>query len=464
MKSIAHIALIAATVLVVGTSHLHADDWPHWMGPKRDGVWYESGTIDQFPADGARVLWRHKIGGGYAGPAVANGRVFVMDRIDDKGAGIKSENGNKQGIAGGERIVCLDVKTGNEIWTHEYESQYTILYPTGPRCTPTVDGEYVYTLGAMGDLKCLKVENGDLVWQKKLTEEYKTKPPLWGYASHPYVDGENLIVPTGGDTSGIVAFNKTTGKEIWRAITTSDIGYSPIIIHEPTHDAPTTDASSVNTKRQLIFWHGEGISSLSPDDGTEYWSCQFPEEKNPSVVTIATPVLTSNKLLIAEFYKGSMLLQINSNPPGFKEIWRDAKKKPKPRDAMNAMITTPIIKDDLAYGVGYAGRGLGVLRCIDLATGDMKWTEDTWIGDKPLMFASGFITPNADKHFLFNDIGELIICRLGPDGFKELDRAKLLEPTSVARGRDVLWSHPAYANGNLFARNDKEIICVSLKK
>lgn len=443
---------VAAVVLLLTIPVASADDWPRWMGPHYDGVWTETNILNKFAAEGPEVVWRQKLGAGYAGPSVANGRVFAMDRIDDKGAGIVSENGNRDGIDGGERVVCLDVETGEEIWSHSYESDYKILYPTGPRCTPTVEGDFVYTLGAMGDLNCLNVDDGAVVWSRKLTEDYNTKPPVWGYSAHPYIDGDNLLVPVGGEGSGLVAFNKATGKEVWKSVTTADVAYAPVVIFEGASD-----------ERQLLFWHGEGVTSLNPADGREYWFCKFPEAKNPSIVSIATPVLVGNRLLIAEFYKGAMLLELSSNPPGFKEVWRDAKKKPKQRETMNAMITTPVVKDGFAYGVGYTGRGEGVLRCIEVETGETKWTELKWIGEKPLAFASGFITPHEDRFFIFDDIGELIICRLTPDGFEELDRAKLLEPTSVARGRDVLWSHPAYANGQMVARNDKGIICVDLR-
>ena len=450
--------LIVAASLVM-TCHVSisvsADDWPRWMGPQYDGVWRETGMLDKFPEDGPKILWRQKIGAGYSGPAIADGRIFAMDRTRDDGVGIKVENKVPGEMAGGERIICLDINSGVEIWSHSYDCPYKIAYPTGPRCTPTVDGELVFTLGAMGHLKCLSAETGKVIWEKELTTEYEAKPPLWGYASHPYVDGKNLIVPVGGKGTGVVAFDKATGKEIWRAVTTNDIGYAPVVMYQP---------EDANGERQLIFWHGQGITSLNPDDGAEFWNVKFPEEGNPSIVTIATPVFSGNKLLIAEFYKGALMLEVGSNPPSVKEVWRNFKKNPKLDDAMNAMMATPVIEDGLVYGVAYNKRGQGVLRCIELDTGDMKWTDENWMGDKPLMFANGFVTPNEDKYFVFNDIGELVIAKLSADGFQELDRAKLLEPTSVARGRDVVWSHPAYSNGKMVVRNDKEIICVNLKK
>lgn len=449
------------TVLCFGL--VSADDWPHWGGPNGDGVWRETGMIDQFPESGPNVLWRQKIGAGYAGPSVSGGRVFVMERTLDQGAGGNVENAiAKAGVLpGGERVLCLDLTTGKEIWSHAYDCPYNIAYPSGPRCTPTVDGKFVYTLGAMGHLKCLNNESGEVVWEKELTQEYETKPPFWGYASHPFIDGQKLIVPVGGKGNGdgpgtgLVAFDKKTGKEIWRAVTTQDVGYAPVVIYEP---------KSGEGNRQLIFWHSAGITSLNPEDGSEYWFVKFPEETNPSVVTIATPVLSGNHLLIAEFYKGALLLEFGSDSHGVKEVWRNFKINPKLDDAMNAMMATPVIRDGLIYGVAYNRRGAGVLRCVDLMSSEMIWTDEKWLAEKPLTFANGFITPNEDKYFIFDDLGELIIGKLSREGWTEMDRAKLLEPTSVARGRDVVWSHPAYSAGKIIVRNDKEIICVDLKK
>lgn len=472
--------------LAVCSTHASADDWPRWMGPKYDGVWHEIGMIDHFPESGPNIIWRQPLGAGYSGPSIADGKIFAMDRTKDDGVGIKTENDIRKAgeIAGGERIVCLDLKSGAVIWSHQYDCPYKIAYPTGPRCTPTVDGEFVYTLGAMGHLKCLTVADGDVVWEKMLTEEYKTRPPLWGYASHPFVDGDKLIVPVGCEVrapaktktdkdsdkqphdsvnenpalgvTGIVAFDKRTGKEIWRAVKTRDVAYAPVVIYDPPKS---------NGERQLIFWHGEGVTSLNPENGKEFWNVKFPEEANPSIVSIATPVITGNQLLIAEFYKGAMLLELGSNPPSATEIWRNFKQNPKLDDAMNIMMATPVVRNGFAYGIANNGRGQGLLRCIELKSGDMVWTDETWMGgSKPLNFSSAFITPNEEKYFIFNDIGELMIGKLSPSGFDELDRGKLLEPTSVARGRDVVWSHPAFSDGKIIVRNDKEIICVDLKK
>ncbi len=452
MKTYPKLLSIVAVLLFVCSSTV-AQDWPRWFGSQMDGTWHETGMIDKFPESGADVLWRAPIGGGYGGPSVVGDRIFVMDRTEDEGKGKTVENAVRDAgeIPGGERVICFDAKTGNEIWSHKYDCPYKIAYPTGPRCSPAVDGDHVYTLGAMGDLICFTKE-GEIVWQKNVAKEYNAKPPLWGFSSHPLVDGDMLLVPVGGNGSGVVAFNKMTGKEIWKAVTTIDVAYAPLVIYE------------ANGERQLIFLHGNGITSLDPSSGFAYWDVKFPEEKNPSITAIATPKIVGNKILISEYYKGSLLLEVGSKPARVTEIWRSYRTDPRHKLGLNSMMTTPVVVDGFAYGIGYNGRGHGILRCLDLMTGEHKWTEEKWLGEKTQMFSSAFITKNEDKFFMMNDIGELVIAKLSPEGYTELDRAKLLEPTTPARGRKVVWSHPAYAGGKMYARNDNEIICVNLKK
>lgn len=379
-----------------------------------------------------------------------------MDRTADEGEGGSVENDiRKRGeIAGGERIQCLDASTGETIWEHTYDCPYTVAYPTGPRCTPTVDGELVYTLGAMGNLICLKCGDGEVVWEKSLTDEYGTKPPPWGFSSHPFVDGDKVIVPVGGEGSAVVAFNKATGEELWRAVTTMDVAYAPLVMMEPIDG---------KGERQLIFWHAEGVTSLNPANGTEFWTHQYPDEPNPSQTSIATPRIVGDKIFISEFYKGSLLLQVASDPPAVTELWQSFKFDARNEKSLNCMMATPVIRDGFAYGVGYDGRGNGILRCVNLESGEHQWTEESWMSDEPLMFATAFIVENNGHYWMFNDNGELMLTDLTPDGFTLIDKAPILEATSVARGRHVVWSHPAFAGGCMVARNDKEIVCVDLR-
>lgn len=444
------IALLVSLLSVVTIARLAADDWPRWMGPKMDGVWRESGLIESFPEGGPPVLWRHEVGGGYAGPAVAGGRVYLMDRVKDSGKGIEVENDlRKHGlIPGGERVLCLDAADGEVVWEYSYDRPYKIAYPTGPRCTPIVDGDKVYTLGAMGDLICLQADDGKVVWQQLLTDAYAAKPPVWGYAAHPLIVGDQLFVTVGGKDSAVICLDKRTGQERWKSGNVSDIGYAPLVMYENQN------------ARQLIFWSHDGVESLDPETGKQHWFIVFPETKQQAqATTIMTPQIIGNQLLVSEYFAGSLLLELQDQPPGVREIWRSINDDPKHEKSVNALMTTSFVENGYVYGV----TGEGVMRCNTLATNELMWSESKPIGEKPAEFATCFIVKNGDRFVLFNDQGELILTHLTPEGYHEISRAKILEPSGAARGRAIVWSYPAFANGCVYARNDKEIVCVSLK-
>jgi outer membrane protein assembly factor BamB len=210
------------------------------------------------------VLWRKTIGTGYAGPAVAGDFVFFMDRerpVDKDG---KPARPTRQGIPGKERIWCLSTKDGETVWKKEYECPYKVSYPNGPRTTPLVHQGKVYTLGAMGDFMCLDAKKGDILWSKNLMKEYKLEdPPVWGWATHPLIEGDLLYCLVGGDNA-IVAFNKDTGKEAWHALKTAEIGYSPPMIYE------------IGGKKQLLVWLSESVNGLNPATGEALWSVPYP--------------------------------------------------------------------------------------------------------------------------------------------------------------------------------------------
>src|SRR6266849_1253496 len=210
--------LLPALTAICLTAAAQADDWPQWMGPGRDSVWPEKGILDKFPKGGPKVKWRVPVTWGYAGPAVADGRVYVMDYVTDADV-LKLDIGNvfkPAKVEGKERIRSLDARNGDVLWKHEYDCTYRIAYPGGPRCTPTVQGGKVYALGAEGNLFCLDAVKGDVIWAKDFKTDYGARTPTWGFAGHPLVAGQCVICIVGGKGSGAVAFDKDTGKEIWK--------------------------------------------------------------------------------------------------------------------------------------------------------------------------------------------------------------------------------------------------------
>jgi outer membrane protein assembly factor BamB len=427
---------------ILATMPVAAADWPQWMGPSRDDVWTETGIIEEFPASGPKFLWRMPIHGGFAGPAVADGKVYVTDYLkssgDDKPAPTKRND-----LQGKERILCLDARTGSELWKHEYDCAYTISYPAGPRCTPTVDDGKLFTLGAMGDLFCLDAKSGSAIWSKNLPRTYGATVPLWGYAGHPLIYKNFLICTVGNKGSAVVAFDKTTGQEVWKALTTPEIGYSP----------PTLIVAGGVT--QLLIFHGEGLSSLNPDNGALYWS-------EPLRTSFAMAIMAPRKdgdFLFAGGHSGQSLgLQLDAAKPSVTKVWQGSRTM-----GLAPVSGTPFVENGVAYGID----GNGIFRAVRIATGERLWGTS-----KPVNGQDGdrrganegatFVTKNGNRFFLFGENGDLVIARLSPEKYDEVSRTKLLDPVGIGLGRSVVWSHPAYANRCVFARNDQEIVCASL--
>ena len=426
--------LIAAMCILIPA---FAADWPEWRGKGRIGIWNESGILDRFPEKGLTPLWRTPIHAGFAGPAVAAGRVFVTDFEATSG------------LKGTERVLCLDEKSGKILWNRTWEADYgKISYPIGPRATPTVDGDRVYVLGATGILLCLKTQTGDVVWQKNYAKDYGMQMPTWGITSAPLVDGDRLIAIVGGQPdSKVMAFDKMTGKEIWRALPSdSEQGYCQPVIFD------------VGGVRQLIIWHPAALVSLDPATGKVYW--QQPFRINMGM-TLATPVLSGNHLLVSSFYNGSMLLELTRE--GAKLLWKGKSDSEINTDGLHAVINTPVIAGDYIYGICSYGQ----FRCLNLKTGERVW-ETMDVTKEKARWASGLIVRQGDRYFINNDRGELIIAKLSPQGYQEISRTQLIKPTTNSGNRRELgavnWSHPAYANRRVVARNDEEIISISLEK
>jgi outer membrane protein assembly factor BamB len=442
-------ALVAA---IGGTAA--ATDWPQWLGPNRDAVWAEKGTLDRFPDGGPKVLWRKPIGSGYAGPAVVGGKIYVMDR---RAAAPVPQGKEALGtLPGTERVLCLDAKTGEEIWKHEYDCPYTrISYPEGPRTTPVVEGDRVYTLGTMGDMLCLEAGTGKVVWSTSFTKDLGVTPPIWGFSSHLLLDGDRLITLVGGDGGAVRAFDKKTGKEIWKALTDREVCYAPTVIAEG------------GGKRQVIAWTSRQIAGLNPETGEVYWRLPFPNlpaGKEPTrpgpAVNIVTPKVAGDLVFVSSAYDGCMAVRLDGERPTATVAWGSDVGRKGP-DKLPTLMTTLLVKDGHLYGVNNDGD----VECRKADTGELVWKDEDalFTGKKPL-FASAFLVENGDKLYAVTDLGDLVVCRLSPKGYEELDRAHILEPDLSTRGRKAVWCHPAFADGCMVTRNGKEIVCVSLVK
>lgn len=429
-------------IAIAASSLVHADDWPQWLGPNRDSVWRETGIVESFPASGLTVKWRAPVGLGYSGPAVVGDRVFVTDYVRESGD-VANNPGERRQLMGRERVLCLDAANGRPIWEHSDKVTYKISYPSGPRNTPTVSGGKVYTLGAEGRLMCLDAANGQVVWAKELKQEYKIQSPIWGFCGAPLVDGQKLLCLVGGEGSVAVAFDKDTGRELWKALSASEPGYCPPSIIQ------------AGGTRQLIIWTPDELNSLDPETGRLYWSQPLKPEYGMS---IAIPRKHGNLLFASGIGGVGAAFKLSESRPGAEVAWRGTNKT-----AVYAANTTPFIDDDgILYGADCMS---GQFRAVKLQTGERLWdsfapTTNTRRGGH----GTAFIVRNGDRYFLFSETGDLILARLSAEKYDEISRFHVLQPTGECFGRDVVWSHPAFAARCCFARNDKELVCVSLAK
>jgi outer membrane protein assembly factor BamB len=432
--------LASLTFICVSVSPVVGEDWPQWLGTKRDSVWREKGIVARFPQQGLRVEWRVPVGLGYAGPAVSDGRLYVMDYLCRSGE-VTNNPGRPDRLEGAERVLCLDAGTGKPIWKHEYDRPYGFSFGGGPRCTPTVDGQLVFTLGAEGNLACLEAHTGKLVWSKDFVKDYGAKSPFWGVAAHPLVADDLLFCVVGGPGSVAVAFDKRTGREVWRALSAEQQGYCPPTMIE------------YGGRRQLIIWHGESINGLDPASGRVFWSVPL---KPNAGMAITTPRQLGPYLLASGYGDVGVLLKLDDAKPAAEVVWRG-----KAGHAIYCCNSTPFLENGTIFGCDIS---TGALMGVRLSDGERLWqtVEPTTGGTRRGRYGTAFIVKHEDRFFLFSETGDLILAKLSPQGYTELGRFHVLEPTSLTFGRNVVWSHPAFAHKSVFARNDKELVRVNL--
>jgi outer membrane protein assembly factor BamB len=423
------VLLLAASCLPVVRAA--ADDWPQWRGPNRDGRWNETGLVERFDRAQLPWKWRVPIGTGYCGPTVSDGRVFVMDRL------IEPEER--------ERVLCLDEQTGAQLWKHEYRCEYQrVSYTAGPRASVSIVGSRAYALGTMGNLHCLDTKSGQVIWQRDLNSDYQIRMPIWGIAAAPLVFEDLVITHIGGsDGACCVAVDRNTGDERWRALD-DRAGYSaPILIRK----------GGVTV---CVVWNGDAIAGLSATSGDVLWRLPFPSRKMP--IGVPTPVVDGNRVFVSSFYDGSFMVVLGDGPREARKLWSAVGRSERNTAALQCMISTPIMRNGFIYGVD----SYGELRCLDAATGQRIWEDQT--ATPRARWSNIHMVEQQDRVWMFNERGELLIARLSPDGFQEISRTQLLEPTTaqLSQRGGVCWSHPAFANRHIFARNDRELVCASL--
>jgi outer membrane protein assembly factor BamB len=400
-----------------------AVDWPQFRGTHRDGTWNETGVLESFPKESLKIQWRHPVGGGFSSPVVAQGRVFVFDVEMTK-------------PTSRERLHCFEETTGQVLWVFSYEEHYSewTFVPergAGPTATPIVEQDRIYTVGANGFIHCLDLKTGKVVWEKNLWKEYKLAEG--SCRPSPLIEGSLLIVFTGAKPGAtVMALNKLTGEEVWKALDENASNSSPIVI-------------SSGGRRQLIVWTDKSLASLDPADGHTYWRELMNTSNNDDS---ATPVFWGNRLLVS-----GLMLELGGDPPTAKFLWPE-NRVPSKRILSNTSTAVP--RGDYLYSC----RSPGDLVCLEAATGKEIWSTNVVTAQKN--GASINITPQGDGYFLFTDEGNLIRAQLSPTGYREMGRVHLIDPTWPFDGRKFVYAPPAFADRHVFARSEEEIVCASL--
>ena len=401
------IALAAAPGLA-----LRAGDWPQYLGPTRDGHSAETGLNWAWPKDGPPVAWSRPVGQGWAGPVVAGGQLILFHRVDDE-----------------EVVACLDPATGKETWKTAYRTRYRddFGFDEGPRATPLIAGDRVFTLGANGDLHAFELATGKVVWARNLLTDYGADKGFFGVACSPLLAGGRLLVNVGGKGAGVVGFDPATGKEAWKA-TDDAAGYSSPV------------AAEVGGKALAVFLTRNGLVALDPATGT----VRFTHPWRPRIresVNAATPLVWNGDIFLTVSYgAGAVLLR----PKGteVEEVWAGDR-------SLSCQYNTPVRVGDYLYGAhGRVDARAVDLRCVEWKTGAVKWSQPRF-GAVSLVAVDGGLLGLTEG-------GDVVRFDASPDGYTERARASILgSPTRAA---------PALAAGRLFARDGGKLVCVTLRK
>ncbi|HWN96836.1 MAG TPA: PQQ-binding-like beta-propeller repeat protein [Methylomirabilota bacterium] len=386
-------------------------DWPQWRGPNRDDVSKETGLLKSWPTDGPKRVWIYEKGGnGYSGPAIANGKLFTVGTRDDS-----------------EVLLALDANTGKELWAAPLGPILANDWGGGPRGTPTVDGNHVYALSGKGNLACVTVADGKIVWQKAMTS-LGGKVPGWGYTESVLVDGERIVCTPGGAQGALAALNKKNGEVLWRSTEFKDgAQYSSVM---------PAKINSADTYVQLTM---QSIVGISPKDGKQLWRSPFPGK----TAVIPTPIVRDNFVYVVAGY-GVGCKQIKVNSDNTVETVYENK-------VMKNHHGGVILVGDYIYGHADPG-----WTCQNFKTGEEVWSHRGF-GKGAVTYADGML------YCVEEGSGTVVLAEASPAGWKEHGRFKL-DPQSTIRHRSGrIWTHPVISNGKLYLRDQDLIYCYDVK-
>lgn len=415
------------------------EDWPRFLGPRGDSTSAEKGIIAPWPKEGLRIVWKRASGEGYCAPTISKGRLFHCAR-----------HGNTL------RLECLNAETGQLQWKFEYETTYRDKYGynNGPRCCPVVDGDRVYLYGPEGMLHCVRVADGKPVWKVDTARDFGVIQNFFGVGSTPVIEGDVVIAQVGGSPpgsdkvdftdlkgngSGVVAFDKLTGKVAYR-VTDELASYSSPVL------------ATIDGRRWCFVLARGGLVGFEPKSGKVDFHFPWRAEDLESV-NASNPVVVGDRVFISECYgPGAALLKVK--PGGYEVVWSDAKKKLKSKSLMCHWMT-PVYHDGHLYGCHGRHANQAELRCIELATGKVKWSEPRLTRTSLLMIDGRFVCQA--------EVGPLLLLKVNPKEYDEVSFWEVIEPGRKDPLLDYpCWAAPVVARGLMYLRGPDYLVCAEL--
>ncbi|HNY26591.1 MAG TPA: PQQ-like beta-propeller repeat protein [Candidatus Sumerlaeota bacterium] len=406
------------------TGAVEAADWPQWRGPDRNGISKESGLLQEWPKEGPALAWKvDKLGGGDSAPTIAGGRIFFMSNLGED-----------------EVVWALSEKDGQTIWKTRLGpvfNQRTPQSKEGPSCSPTVDGEHLYVEGLAGNVVCLRIKDGGIVWQRSLTQDFGGRVPMWSYRESPLVDGDKVICTPGGADAALVALNKLTGETIWKASLGGEGGasYSSVI------------AIDFEGQRQYVQLLSNTLAGFAASDGKFLW--RYDKPANRMGINCSTPLSQDGLVFASSAYgAGGGLVMLSKDPNGgvkAEEVYSAAD--------MQSHHGGMILFGGSLYGATGGNEG-GALACLDFETGKVQWDQRATAGRQ----AKGSLTMAGGRLYYRMENGTVVL--IEPSAKEYLERGRFEQPE---RRTQPAWAHPVVANGKLYIRDQDLLFCYDVK-
>jgi outer membrane protein assembly factor BamB len=429
-------------------------DWPQWQGPDRNAVSKERGLLTEWPKGGPPLAWKITgLGGGYSGPSIAAGRIFGM-----------SNRGND------EAVWALSESDGKTLWVTRLGPAFAQSPPQGaegPACTPTVDGDRLYVLGMGGELACLQVGDGKVLWRHSLTRDFGGRVPRWSYRESPLVDGDKVICTPGGPDATLAALDKLTGKTVWKSKVPAGQGAGPSNSGGSRAgrggrgggrggpgggDSGAAYASAIaidfDGQRQYVQFTAKGVVGVAASDGKFLW--QYERPANRMAINCSPPVYENGLVFASSAYKaGGGLVKLSKSAGGgvkAEEVYSTAK--------MQSHHGGMILLDGYLYGASGGNEG-GYLLCLDFQTGKVLWDQRDsgrrGVEKGSVALADGRLYYRTEK-------GTMLLIEPNPKEY--LERGRFDQPD---RSESPAWTHPVIANGKLYLRDQDLLLCYDVK-